>query len=269
VSPNPCNFYQCDVCKYYFVLQEIPHQRSKLQTCKFAFLVARDITAIIIVIHAFIFFFGGLFLLADPEHQIAENYPNVHLVKHEWSKSTQNFVVMYEFGSLFLLFLTGLFGIWASCHYLCYKDTRLEEPRYPYNSVCGDFLFIYWIYPNYYYGCCSCDCHGGNCAGFGGGGNCNCNGNNGGEAIVIIVVIVVALVILFGLVVGTIFMVVLITKIVHRHMHILKRRRDAQIMRVVNLDGQPLPMQMPPTIPLLSEFDGQFESSSKKGDMAV
>lgn len=77
------------------------------------------------------------------------------------------------------------------------------------------------------------------------------------------VLIVIAILVLIGLIFGTVALVVIVTKVIHRHLRVLKKRRDAEIYRVANMDGKPLPMVPPPSPPLMNQYVGGLQSTKK------
>eukprot|EP01116_Phalansterium_solitarium_P001700 TRINITY_DN11513_c0_g1_i1.p1 TRINITY_DN11513_c0_g1~~TRINITY_DN11513_c0_g1_i1.p1 ORF type:complete len:358 (-),score=11.39 TRINITY_DN11513_c0_g1_i1:4-1002(-) len=255
-SPNPQSFSTCDVCHFVYVIKQRDELARGART-KFALLIFRDLFAFILLVNIVIILLGLLVVAIDPQGIIHEYLPGFNLVNPNWSHGARIIVLAYEGGSVLFFFIIGVVGSCVSCVKFCTKrgdreQEHLQYHYYPYNNIyCGDFWFLYWISFQPYNAphndcaaCCLCctGCHGGHHGGLQ-CGNMDCGGNNdckdAGGAILIVLLVIVVLFVLVGVVFAVIGIVLLATQLSRRHIHVLKGRKNAVIMEVVDLEKHP------------------------------
>jgi len=278
VSHNPESFWKCDVCKFGYQM-ETRNEISKTASVRFALLVTRDITAIILGVNLIILFLGFLCSLVDPEQQVLSILPNIHLVPSDWSSGAHKFLIIYEFGGLLFFFIMGLFACCIGCNYLCQDERSRNAPTYYYytypygNPYCGDYYFIYW-------GSWSCNTNNASASNMCSGcnGNCDCKDSSGGGLgiIAIIILVIVAIIVLMGIIFGIVCLIIVSSKIVRRHVTILNKRKNAVINFVKDMDGidlehgfvgvQPQVM-IPPTVPLVNNTPTYEKKNNKTYEM--
>jgi len=247
VSPNPLSFTTCDVCKFQYQIQ-IQEEKRSCATVKFSLLVFRDIFAIIFVLNFIIVALGFLAVWIDPQTFVEQYMP----VEDSWSSNTKTVIRIYETGGLLFLFFMGIIGCITFCVMKCSgtpnsKPAPVTYTRNPYQSYyCGDFYFIYCMWPNTYgnsYGSC-CPGGGSDCNGnynHSSCNNCDCKGDSGGNVLaflLIVVIVVVVVLIVLGLVFAIGLSTFAISRIIQRHIHVLNKHKQASVMVVQDLSEQ-------------------------------
>jgi len=231
VSHNSESFYNCDVCKFEYVIKtKLVNEHAA--RCKFTLLVMRDFIGILAAVQLVIFLFAGIVFLCDWDRERDQIFP------HGWSKVSIDYVC----GICTMFFLLGLYGCFLALKWCCCesKESSASQYHHTYSTYpygWGYYYIWFWPSPGGYNGC-TCDC--GNCNTSGsscGGGNCDTKGDS---SILVVLGIIVLVIIAIGAVVGIVLMTVVVSRIIQRHIHVLRMLRIAESSEVVDLEKEPL-----------------------------
>jgi len=242
VSPNPNSFTHCDVCGFEYLLKE-PHEHKTLsRKMKFVFLVTRDFLSVLTVMQLIICLFGLIVWGIDKNRGRDAFFPG------NWSP----FSIDYVCGLLAFFFLLGVYGVIVGMYYCCCEQGHHDVTAYNYPYFWGYYYIWFWPYPSNTT-CCPCcyvaDCH--SCFACNGCGDCNVGSGDGNNSLMAILLVVVIVVIVIGAIVGIVFATIIFSKIVHRHMHIVKKLDEANSREVVDVIEH---VQPAPTAPPLKEM---------------
>ena len=210
LNKNDRGFKFCEVCQFEYIIETVDDNPSadKKRLWIFRLLVARDITAIVLLIQAFII--GLAFLMQGADK-------NNHAIRDLYPSSMSSYGVYYLSSLILFLAVLGLFGLIGFCFIMGSND---QTTRSNYSCV---YCFFYC----------------GNCNNCNGGGNCNCNGGGGGgEGIVVVLLVIVVLFAILGIFFGIIIGTIIVKEILARHAKKLWLRQETKKYIVKDLQGR-------------------------------
>eukprot|EP01120_Amphizonella_sp_Union-15-10_P015760 TRINITY_DN8162_c0_g1_i4.p1 TRINITY_DN8162_c0_g1~~TRINITY_DN8162_c0_g1_i4.p1 ORF type:complete len:312 (+),score=33.12 TRINITY_DN8162_c0_g1_i4:90-1025(+) len=224
ISTNPNSFYRCEICHSpYFLLRRGETTDCKT-TSKYTFLVMRDIFLVLLLVNLLIIGIGW-FLVAvrvfDFLIQFLGWHPTTWLALNVW-------VRVYAYGGIGFLFLLGWFGI-ILC--LCRPRRNTSSSTYAYNDCWFGWTYIYCFSINDGMHCCHGDC----CTS---PASADCAPSGGDDCAGIILCVIVGVIVVFvvmGLIFGIVLSCLLVTKVLARHVHIIKKREETKAQIVADL----------------------------------
>lgn len=244
----PMAFTHCPQCKFQY-RTEFNDGEQALKWVKLTVFVARDTVSFFVAVQVVL---GGLaFLLhaCDPAEKIASLYPP------EWAarKSPVHLSIgpYYVTTCIAVLALLGFVGLclWWSGRLPWQTREARHAPRWrrPQHDRCCDNTTCDCPVTCYVIDCPECGCPGDcNCAADACG--CDCNGEAAG-ALVVVGLVLVAFFAVMGLVFGLFFSVVIVQRIVQRHVRLLHMRSESKVYRVLDLADRPALLDVPERVP--------------------
>ncbi|KAH3757372.1 hypothetical protein Pelo_10800 [Pelomyxa schiedti] len=240
VSPNPLSFYRCDICHTKYLLRRKSRDRCKVYS-HFVLLCLRDIGVLLLSISAVVTLLGMFMMWVNSRGDLDNLFYVV------WDATTVTYwpkVIIYGFGTLF--FLIGIIGLPVLICKFCCND---EPPRtysydtYPYhhNSESSTFWwFFFWRQPpvvvlhspavsTSYHAPISGGSHSDSSS------SSSSDGDGCGLAILIIILIFVVI----GFIVGVCLFIWFFAYTVRKHLALLKKKSDSQLVEVIDLSQKP------------------------------
>jgi len=188
-------------------------------------LITRDFTTVAFVVQIVIALLGLIVWAADRSRARDALFPS------SWSPLS----VDYVSGLLCLLFLLGVYGVLMGLWWCCCpnKSTApVTYDTYPYSF--GYYYIWFGPLPGSNANCCPfCDCGGG--AACCPGCDCNNSGSDNGSLLAFLGIVAIV-VIVIGALVGIVLLTVVGSRIVHRHIHVVKKLEEANNVEVVDQD---------------------------------
>eukprot|EP01112_Ceratiomyxa_fruticulosa_P011870 TRINITY_DN3265_c0_g1_i4.p1 TRINITY_DN3265_c0_g1~~TRINITY_DN3265_c0_g1_i4.p1 ORF type:complete len:335 (+),score=43.65 TRINITY_DN3265_c0_g1_i4:733-1737(+) len=241
-SPNPSSFTTCDVCHFPYVLKNEPGEKECASRLRFGLYITRDLLGVTLLFQAIVV------LLAFFVHLIDSNKDRATFFPENWSLLSVDYVC----GLLTFFFFLGIYGIIFSIYWCCSGSSSSSSSSRSYNYVTYDTYPYNWGFYYYWFwlppgpgvgnvGCCPCcystaacptgTCDNAHC------GNLKC-GDGDSSVYGIGLLIVLGLIITIGVIVGLVFLSILVSRIFHRHIHILRKVRDARKLVVADLEAE-------------------------------
>tara|TARA_B110001452_G_C15202619_1_gene417285 strand:+ start:136 stop:1236 length:1101 start_codon:yes stop_codon:yes gene_type:complete len=249
----PLSFTHCPQCKFQY-RTELDEGEKTFKNLKLTVFVARDTIGLFLLVQAFLAGVAFLMHACDPDGAIAKLYPE----KWAESKAALHFSVGPYYvttciGSLAILGFVGL-CLWCAGKLPGQTSEARNAPRWrrPRSEAdccpggacptCDNCELVYCINcdnvcpRNQRCDCCpgeSCDCNCDNA--------CKCDNCSGeaAPALVAVGLALLAIFVLIGLVVGFFFSVIIVQRIVQKHVNLLHMRGESKVHRVLDLATRP------------------------------
>ena len=225
---------------------EISEEHLRTRRVKLVLFVARDTIGLFMALQGFLALAAYLLHLCDPSGAIAKLYPE------KWAEvaaaSHLKIGPYYVTTAVAFLALLGLVGLILYCtnNLPGQRPAARHRPRWrrprggdPCDNGCPscDGVNCYYIQCGQPCDCPDCSCGNCECPNCGGGGG-GCDGE-GAQVVVVVALVLLVVFVVIGLVVGVFFSVVVVQRLVQRHVERLHLRGEAQVHRVLDLAERP------------------------------